>query len=561
MLRSDPRIHYKMYKAKKNMVYATLFSFAVLGGLGFSQNAKADTVENNNVTPTVQTTTATPQSTAAPQSSAADVNAVNSAPTTQPIVSNQDDSASNVDNQIQTTTLNVQSDQPAQNFAATNQARLFVQRLAQTSQSQAQNVNLSAVSRKGFSTTYARAIDDDDQWNLSGSFTITADQMHAGQSVTVATIQQRATDGSASATWPRFSIPANLHIYKNKIDCGQLATNDDFSQLRFIPNKNAAATGNQTLLFNIPGGLCLSWQTPATVIKQLPSTIQYKIANLSFTVTYTAPDEENIKQNYEYGAVTSNNADLTVSYGAISTKTSEDWQRLEQSGGTAEVPVRDNFNFGVHIQSDHAMYAITNSYGLMPTVNVDPVTHQIYRDGYIQAYRSSDLHLAADGLSLQQLKALNQSGTVYSRQADGSFNVWVNTPASTVKQSDTEILEYAGRRSFYPLVHHLTDQQAADAVKNYMQSSGLDGLPIYQFRQMLTVAMADPSVKSTVTADLYNNDLQKFHTVSNHNYPASSMASGQAAVKLHVINATNGTELNQWRKLISEARNKKNSSQ
>ena len=160
MLRSDLRIHYKMYKAKKNMVYAALFSFAVLGGLGLSQNAKADTVENNNVTPAVQTVTnsaqsttgATPQSmptqSAVPtQSSAADVNAVNSASATQPvsaqpIVNSQDDSASNAASQAPTTTLNVQPDQPARNSAAVNQARLYVQNLVQTNQqSTAQNVS------------------------------------------------------------------------------------------------------------------------------------------------------------------------------------------------------------------------------------------------------------------------------------------------------------------------------------------------------------------------------------------------------------------------------------
>ena len=107
MLRSDPRIHYKMYKAKKNMVYAALFSFAVLGGLGLSQNAKADTVENNNTAPTVQTTVNSAQSTtdAIPQSMLTQSAVPTQPVSAQPVVNNQANSASNVSNQTPTTIL------------------------------------------------------------------------------------------------------------------------------------------------------------------------------------------------------------------------------------------------------------------------------------------------------------------------------------------------------------------------------------------------------------------------------------------------------------------------
>ena len=572
MLRSDPRIHYKMYKAKKNMVYAALFSFAVLGGLSLSQNAEADTVENTNTVPAVQTVTnsaqsttgATPQSmptqSAVPtQSSAADVNTVNSAPTVQPVsaqpvVNNQANSASNVSNQTPMTTLNAQSARSAQNLAVTSRANLYAQNLAQITQNQAQNVNLAVSSSQEKNTTYTTQVSTDTTWNLTGSFTVTSDQMKAGQPVTIADVKQYATDGAKSKTYPRFNVPANFHVYKDGMDYGYIWATDS-ATLMFTPNSKLNLVGAQNLNFDIQGGLNLSWQTPASAFQKIPQTIHYQLANVSFNVTYTAPFETHLTGGPDSGFVNSIGGIASVFYLANPTATADDYTRLLQSGGTANVKTRSNYNWGAHIASDHPLLQISSYYALIPTVDIDPTTHQAYVTGWVQENRPGSAFQVADNLSLQQLKSQNsQPGLFYSKQSDGSINVWVNAPATMAKQDANTIRKWVAEESWYPLMHNLDRNKVADATIDYIQNSSLHGLPIGRFGQYLTLHPADPSVSAKITATFYNGDLQTVNSGTSTTLPASSMASGQAAVKLHVINATNGTELNQWSKLIDEAR-------
>ena len=235
MLRSDPRIHYKMYKAKKNMVYATLFSFAVLGGLGLSQNAEADTVKNTNTAPTVQTTVnsaqpttgATPQSmptqSAMPtQSPAADMNAVNSAPTSQPtsaqpVVNSQANSASNVSNQTPTNTLNVQPVHPAQKFAATNQASLYAQNLTvRTSQPAVENATFKLYNAN--SSQEATVVAGDEvTLGLQGSFTIDSSAFGPNKpNIKLGTLAQTSSPSSNKQIFNQFDFDSVSLRYNGK---------------------------------------------------------------------------------------------------------------------------------------------------------------------------------------------------------------------------------------------------------------------------------------------------------------------------------------------------------
>ena len=588
MLRSDPRIHYKMYKAKKNMVYATLFSFAVLGGLGLSQNAEADTVKNTNTAPTVQTTVnsaqpttgATPQSmptqSAMPtQSPAADVNAVNSAPTSQPtsaqpVVNSQANSASNVSNQTPTNTLNVQPVHPAQKFAATNQASLYTQNLTvRTSQPAVENATFKLYNAN--SSQEATVVAGDDvALGLQGSFTIDSSAFGPNKpNIKLGTLAQTSSPSSNKQIFNQFDFDSVSLRYNGKV-IGYLTIPDN-QTIYVRPTAESGATGKINLSFNIPRAILMDHNSPASQIEGLgfPQSHTLAIGNSSFTLHFTEPQYQPEKfdsSNWYYDSEWTNDNSASP---ATVIKSSAHFQwiprsilnQLDNSDGQANVQLPTSYQYGMHIVTDASLLGIRNPHGA-GALPINPQTYKMMTSnaGEPQLYwKNSNVITVADNLSLDQLKTLNHEGTAVSRQSDGSYNVWTNWSADDLRATDADWNGFA-KGTYYNVINGANPEQNAAAMKHFYQDGTLKGLPT-SVNNEIDLDLADPTVQAHATIEYFNRDEKSIGTSRVTSTPAQLMASGQAAVKLHVINATNGTELNQWRKLISEARNKKSSSQ
>ena len=612
MLRSDPRIHYKMYKAKKNMVYAALFSFAVLGGLGLSQNAKADTVENTNVTPAVQTMTA--------QSSAADVNAVNSAPTAQPVsaqpvVNSQDDSVSNAASQTPTTTLNVQPVQPAQKFAVTRPANLYAQNLAQIpAQNEAQNVqgDWTWQSSDAPSTDHAihREIGTDEVNQRMGanfSFDIDASQIKPNNQITVAKLTQNSNNTGRTTVWlENNDIPVLINnqrigtlsmrpIYDNS-NVDSQNQNEVFKELDYILTisaKDFNGVGAQHITINAPWINTLNVHTPWSFRGVKSSDITFTLTgngglNKSYHVIYSWPDNIQLTtaDPMYYTASANAGAMLTDSGGVnpfiwindpvLVHATNEQASEFHKTFGKSGAPdLNTSIQYGLHVYATkHNSVLLPNqtassSHPSLPLFNAQGQTAEVpgkFQWSTMTDYANSGITIptkkVADNLSLAQLKTLNFEGIVASQQADGSILMYYNIPlkalqTDTSKFTDKDYQSIADS-SYYINYAAKDNNDAINMAKQMVQSwrdSAMQGVT-YQILPGIPqwAHVSDPSSHPQVYAELLDPDTGKIiNTDHQDGTYSNSMASGQAAVKLHVINAQNGTELNQWRKLTNKA--------
>ena len=601
MLRSDPRIHYKMYKAKKNMVYAALFSFAVLGGLSLSQNAKADTVENNNVTPTVQTTVnsaqsttgATPQSmptqSAVPtQSPVASLNTVNSISTSQPVsaqpvVNNQANSASNVSNQTPMTTLNAQSARPARNLAVTRQANLYAQSLIQTNtQTPAQNVQLHAYINNGnanihdqnyFTTEHPVSLGIWSRVTASGQFDVDASQLKAGNKILIATITQKPEYYDTIKT-----IGTTPAYFKSQ-QIGQYQTSQvdpNTIQLSLVLSKSIDAVGTQHFSFNNVQFAAIhtndgnaDWSklrghsTPYTDYALAGNglndqfRINYRLDPYTYLPQASATPELSPNSFTSAGDASFSITGLNLGFDDSQGFNGE--TKFIQSNGkdnSAVVNTGDKV-YGVYIHQPKNNTWIP--WGSWTTIE----SHAPYvtSDGKVSYDYSADLLATAprfnitdagSGLTFAQLASKNIEGASFSQQANGDYIYCWRLPRNKMQFSDSTAENNLKRGVVFNAVDP-SDQAVQNSINFW--NNNIKHMPTQTYIGVHGY-MADPTVKSTIKADLINVDgyqPPKPITMVASTVTTSSMASGQAAVKLHVINATNGTELNQWSKLMSEA--------
>ena len=602
MLRSDPRIHYKMYKAKKNMVYAALFSFAVLGGLGLSQNAKADTVENNNTAPTVQTTVNSAQSTtdAIPQSMLTQSAVPTQPVSAQPVVNNQANSASNVSNQTPTTILNVHSVQFAQKFAAANQANIYTQNLVQVNQQ-------SAVSNVKATYTCNNSGDVHNPgwaWPVDTQYAFDLDTTKAqlNHPIQIGQFEQSSdTEANMGFTTTQNYKPVYYHeqlIGNLSYDLGKNWGNTNTIALNFTLTTKPNAIGTIHLVGNYPGDIKVNLNRAAN-FRGIPlshHTIKFvtndgqTTTSLNFTVKQTQfsrwdqQDLNGIKNEIE---TESKNSVFEISQtggdGRVGFVLNTYWPELDPDS-VAEALHNDNVTTPVKTVNRTYLAAgrmsITNgtllddNFGKADgsqmgytgiAIGTDSQGHYLIHDNPAASYTAKKLQIihAAAGASLAQLKSMldpTKDCLLISQQNDGSLLYLSNLTPTFFNSTLTDAQRLQDTNGF-PTTNADSDpdraaQISSDAIKNVFHNHSKYG------SVWLWITLADPTVKTTIKAENLDPNTGTVLNSSTYGFtPNTYMASGQAAVKLHVINATNGTELNQWRKLIDEARNKKNSSQ
>ena len=574
MLKTDTKEHYKMYKSGKQMVNAMLLSaLIVTGGLTLSQTAKADTVGNASSQPTVQTTVnsaqsttdATPQSmptqSAVPtQSPAADVNTANSAPTAQPVSAqpvsnNQTNSASNVSNQTPTTTLNVQPVQPAQRFAATSRANLYVQRLAQTNQqSTAQNV----------SGSFKPLTDDNSPleikmnhpWaiqKVNWSFDVTADQLHAGQPILIGyfynTYHNDATNGQLSYAISNGPMP----LVKNGTNYGTIEARYDWNlgqnaALAFWlkPNTNVNVTGIQHFTYSTPQASLVDWLiSPANFqgANSVDDQLQMRDPNgkvlQQASIKLDRPIVSISKDKYQY----TSGSDIWF----------DDANSVRLSANAEYDPANINgyITYSMHVTNDPNNPFIKMSPKITFTLDYGIRSFNSSNEGmdeFIQAMDdlTEQATQAADGLSIAQLEAQNIIGIQYSRQADGSYNIVAKIKNQDItnavnKYWDTDFGNWK-TYSWARAQDSNPDQATTNTANHYKNDK-------HEITIWFDGVTTDSTEKATLTEDIisgnaFHGDGATFrNTLTASNSPIQLMASGQSAVKLHVINAQNGADL------------------
>ena len=569
MLRSDPRIHYKMYKAKKNMVYAALFSFAVLGGLGLSQNAKADTVENTENQPVVQTevNSATPVTQTNQPASAA--------PTTEV----------NTFNVSQNNTPVTQTNQPASTAAPTTEVNTFnvsqnsmpvtnvTQSLVQTTQARATNVHTEITSNED-NTRYDvnnLYVGQSPSYDFNGTFTINSNDLIPGKSIYIDDFHFTSSDNNN--TWAAWFL--DLPVKYNGQTIGQLQyamNNDEATGIQLVNLQKVNAIGNINLSFSAKGAFSPNYHSSASRFTTLPKTETFwfgSTPNDKTTIQFTKATTP-IPVGYVYGdnSTMANDSNLQI-HDMYQTQllSYSDFQKIVQGKGHADsVKLRTNQSFGLHyapVKDASALKFSLNQVDNLAPIDPDTMTPMTDNGGTTLAqYDMQGINstLVEDNLSLEQLRNRNSNNAVLvSRQNDGSYNIWVRY--DMMRLNENQLQHWINKDSFYPAASGKTRDSILKASTEFYLNGTLNGYSPWSYISF-DVQTADPSISNEMKVTRYDNNLNivEDNLVAKQNV-VSSMAHGQAAVKLHVINATNGAELNQWSKLIDEARNKKNSSQ
>lgn len=146
----------------------------------------------------------------------------------------------------------------------------------------------------------------------------------------------------------------------------------------------------------------------------------------------------------------------------------------------------------------------------------------------------------ADGLSLKDLEALNFNGIVVSRQADGSFLIY--TQIDTKKLLDSfnynNIRSYLSDSSYIISTYSKDSNKALDNTINAIQHG------LFQFDNAVYVQPVDTTEPLNLTIQMVDLDTGKMSDpMTSVSTPDKLMSQGQSAVKMHIISAVNGIEM------------------
>ena len=536
------------------------------------------------------------------------MNTVNSAPTVQPVsaqpvVNSQDDSASNASSQTPTTTSNLQPVQPARNLAVTRRASLYAQSLVQVPNQQ------SAVSNVSVNYTVADAATAHKPgipWyaTVHTEFDLDTGQAQLNQPILLGHYEESSdTNGHMTITMPVTQQP----VYYHQQQIGYLTYDNVWSNLnghltpsnnyKFVLTTKPNAVGTIHLVTDSPNILYINQgnnknfrgiQTSHNTLKFI-NTDGQTTTSTTYTIQqkddYTRFDQEPLStvkgrvqftQNHWFGFANTSgdgnsNAIISIYWPELdgdevaqalhSNNISNPLTQLNKTytiGGRVYLK-----NGGTVLNARIPGTGTVKSYGFSgSTISVDSQGRYIDNDSSLggDPFVNDDLPLTtiitAPGLTLQQMKSqadLTKNQVLVSQQNDGSLLYLVNFTPDLFKNSHnySDVLKVADG---VPQANADKDpdkaaKNTADAIMNVFHNTP-EALGLW-----MPIQIADPTVANQLESETLDVNTGKVINTDNANFtPNTYMASGQAAVKLHVINAQNGTELNQWSKLIDEAR-------
>ena len=568
MLRSDYKTHYKMYKAKKNVVYATMFTFAMLGSLGLAQTAKADTTENASSQPTVQTTVnsaaqATNQTVAnsavnstvpASQVSAAPSSVTPAAPVNQP-----SQAASTVAPATAVNTFKVaQNSMPLANL---------MQSFIQTNQTnQAQNVSATLKLQSQPTANNMTTAD------ISLSFDLTADQLHGTQPIQIGTF---GTDSSNNGYKLAMQVAgaAGNPIKRNGITYGDLeittASNGMYDSntfgavAEFYPATNLNnVIGTQHFSVSLPNELNINYQTS-------PAAFDSN-GNLNTNLIFT--DAAGHQTTFDH--ISLHVPDATATLGKITDPHNlntlfamrfnsglvradqNNWltfnninefnQFIDSGNNVDTLKLRPTIQDAMRIAPDpNQTLGLTSNDGTSIirayVVNDDgTLSAESFELPYVM-WKAIRLQDAGDNQSLNDLKNKNFNGILFSRQNNGSYIIYTNVNSEDlINNIDYDQLRnYLKIKSFQINFHEKDPEKAIDNTINAIKH----GLLVYD--NGVCLYPTDPTLPAHLNMERLdlNTGQPNGETTNTVTVPISSMASGQSAVKLHVINAQNGADL------------------
>ena len=556
MLKTDTKEHYKMYKSGKQMVNAMLLSALIAtGGLALSQTAKADTVENATTQPLTTTVSSSTSTNKVISSPTADMNTGDSASTTQ-------------QGPNQTNTLN------ARGSRAPIQPRIYQQALVQNTNAANQVQNVQAQVK--LDTSLSSGTTSVNTWATPTiDFEITGDQIANQSSIAVGKITTDSDNngykmsvyqnGATSTPVTKDGINyGTLHWANADRDPdGQTSTSVDIT---FQPNnilkdvvglKHFTVVAPNVLNLNFytnPKAFNTNGEINTHLVFVDPTGKTTQLSDIHLKVPAKLPNIEPIKPGQSLNPLSAfgfnsglMRADTSLEAGA---STVDEYNHFINNGFNLNdlhrpTWLRDAVRISAqgqtltlaapyaHSQTGILRVNVANDDGTISQENMELPANTF---GY-----GVKLQNAGDNQTLQALEAQNFDGILFSRQNDGSYIVYTNVNTDNLmKQFDYNAMQdYIRKTSFQINFHNADPEKAIENTTNAIKHG------LFIFDTDLNLLTSDQTEPAHLRIDRLNMQTGQptGEFSGNSTTPVQLMASGQSAVKLHVINAQNGADL------------------
>ena len=573
MLKTDTKEHYKMYKSGKQMVNAMLLSALIAtGSLALGQTAKANTAENTANQPVVQTAV---NSTAQPTVNSAASSTVGSASQVSSTSSSVSSAAPVAQTSQPASTAVVDTFNVSRNSTpVTNVTQSLVQ-TNQNNQAQVTNVNVQYTNdSKETSFAPGRSFD----LTATYDFDINIDQAQLNQRYLLGHWEQSSsTNRNAGFQDKTYQNPV---FYKSQ-QIGYLeyadsdAGNSTSDNLYFTLTKKPKAVGMVHLSVTSPSELKLNVNHARNFRGVLTSQQVFKFVNnenkittsINYTIQQPTYDYVHDSSETQFRNVLNNLQKHQADFATI--------------GGNGHLASVTNITFP-ELSLDDVAKAMVNDNTTTPL----PLQNKTYQ-------LAQRVYLANGGTLLNQQREVGTSGSAWGVDSDGHYLMYTqpatsNTRNSNIKlvnltgaytlaqmkamtdssqdtvlispQNDGSLLYYfnltpkffVGDKTYEQVLADANNWETVNADKDPDKAAQISAKVQYDIlhsqNSQLTfwnwASIADPTVKTQLkTQSLDPNTGAVINEASRDFTPNSYMASGQSAVKLHVINATNGADL------------------
>ncbi len=401
--------------------------------------------------------------------------------------------------------------------------------------------------------------------SLSGSFEVTEHQLATADSIMIGTITQKRSDPHSHQNIPVL-VRTSQHVITisqgkvQSVELGELHLDKDAAGNIVVTlqklNHNIKLSGDRKISFSINVAFDLNHASDASAYAgtSYPQTVTFNFNGEElYRVNVTKPqfDQESVPADFSIVKLPSGEEGAFAVHGEyISSKDFNNFINHPRTTNPANLP--DDYQWGVNLKGTQGITNIKVSGGARLDVLFDLRNPEqaIHNKGAIPLWEQITSTHTVDNLSLSGLKAQQQKlqyeGLLWSRQSDGSINLWFSWSKTRLHDDWVEAirqkygsLENYFKKSLYTTLPDVnSDQFAKDNVEAYQKFVGDNPLVWYQ---EVHVVSYDPTAGNTITVKANNNGKPVPAKTINTN-PGKHYIQGHSFVKIHFLNANSNAK-------------------
>ncbi|MEE6639107.1 hypothetical protein PS376_06080 [Limosilactobacillus pontis] len=395
---------------------------------------------------------------------------------------------------------------------------------------------------------------------MKGSFEVTSQQLAAGGIIEVGTISQVRFDQGSKQNISVLIRSAKHEITApvNGVDVrvGDLHLENGEQKGTIVIslqnlNRNAKFNDDRRIKFDIPVALDLNHPANADAYRGtlLNPEQQVKFTNgknTLYTLTITAPKFTLETSSGNFSAAKLNSGDeglFSVSSNYVSDSAQKAFLRNPLTATKATLPGTYQWGGVLNGKSiaDIQVYGGAKAEALFDLDNKGNVHKVVRNNSKIPLWEKIRSVRVADNLDLSALKKQNADGLIWSRQNNGSINLWFKWPTARLHTEWVNAIDqqYGSLYNYFKSVLYTAqpgidpDKFSRDNVEAYQHFLGDNPL---KWLQEIHVVSYDHTAKNQISVALYDGNLQRIKvpwTITTN--PGKHVVQGHSSAKVHFI--------------------------